>query len=134
MKTILVYLVCFLSFFSSFSSPLTNHNFKLSVAGSKLYNEVFGKVHAHRQRNGVALTWYAINSENVTSFIIERSYDGTYFENINEVGVTSSTDYHYNDNQIFPGYLYYRIGAVMNDGTIQYSEIEMIRIVSRKGW
>ena len=134
MKTILVYSVCFLLFFSSFAHPVANYDLKFHVAGSKPYNEVFGRFHAHRQHNGIALTWYTINVENVNSFIIERSYDGIYFENIDEVAVSNSADNHYNDNQVFPGYLYYRIGAVMNDGTILYSDIEMIRIVSRKGW
>ena len=134
MRTILAYLVCFFSISTTLATPAKYNNSSSQGFANTTSTDIFGRIHAHRQHNGVALTWYTINKENVNSFIIERSYDGSFYETIDEVEVSTSADYHYSDNQIFPGYLYYRIGAVMNDGSIIYSEVEMLRIVSRKGW
>ena len=60
--------------------------------------------------------------------IASRLYDGTYFDNLDEVGVSPNHWNKYKDNTD-PGFIYYRIIAVMNDGSLEYSPVEMVDIV-----
>jgi hypothetical protein len=130
MKTILsVILTITLVSSSVVASPSYNNTSNTNVAVSTVTAaDIFGKVFAHRQQNGVSLNWTVINSQDVVSFVIERSWDGVYFDAIDEVAVTEGIN-RYRDNDIYPGYLYYRIIAVMSDGTEVCSSIEMVRIV-----
>ena len=92
----------------------------------------FGKIDAHRQAQGVGLTWTVLSTEGIAGFIIERSYDGFYFEEIDQVTSDPSGRNRYNDSAVFPGYLYYRVTAIYEDGSSETSETTVVRIVSRK--
>ena len=93
---------------------------------------IFGKLDAHRQQQGVALTWTVLSTEGIAGYIIERSYDGFYFEEIAQVNSDPSARNRYNDSAVFPGFLYYRIIAIFEDGSSDTSETTVVRIVSRK--
>lgn len=90
--------------------------------------EMFSYFRAHRQGSGVALSWGTTTLSNVVGFIIERSYDGDFFENIQQVMPTNARNT-WRDTGVFPGYIHYRIGCVMSDGTTHYSQVETVRIV-----
>ena len=92
----------------------------------------FGRVNAHRQQQGVGLSWAMTSTQGIAGFIIERSYDGTYFEEIDQVNVEISGRHRYNDNAVYPGFIHYRIVAMMEDGSSEASETAVVRIVSRK--
>jgi hypothetical protein len=91
----------------------------------------FDAFHAHRKQTGVALAWIS-SSADVTSFVIQHSFDGFSFNTIDQVAPESSGWTNYEDNAALPGYNYYRIGAVLSDGSIEYSDVEVVRIVRRK--
>jgi len=93
---------------------------------------IFGKLDAHRQQQGVGLTWTVLSTEGIAGFIIERSYDGFYFEEIAQVNSDPSARNRYNDSAVFPGFLYYRVIAIFEDGSSDTSETTVVRIVSRK--
>jgi hypothetical protein len=94
----------------------------------------FGHFRIHRQHNDVALDWAVSDPASVSYFTIERSFDGNWFFELDEVGCTSTNpSYKYRDTGAFPGYLHYRIVAHRLDGSTENSPVEMIRIVSRKG-
>lgn len=94
----------------------------------------FGYFRVHRQHNDVALTWAVADPASVTHFTVERSFDGDWFFELDEVGCSStSPSFKYRDTGAFPGYLHYRIVAHYADGSKENSPVEMIRIVSRKG-
>jgi hypothetical protein len=90
----------------------------------------FNYLRAHRQGKNVAMTW-SVNNLDVTGFVVERSYDGDFYESIGNVGFNGSAGYKFTDNSVFPGRIYYRINAVHSDGTSEYSPIEAVRIVQR---
>jgi hypothetical protein len=97
---------------------------------SKVYSGVFDAFHVHRQQNVSALQWRATGD--ITSFTIEHSFDGTYFNFVADVSPDGSTWNRYQHADALPGYNYYRITAHMADGTTEYSETVVLRIVSRK--
>lgn len=91
----------------------------------------FQSFRIHRQANGVALSWTPISAD-VQQFVIERSYDGEFFEAINSVGCNGTSRHSYLDENVFPGYIHYRIRAIYADGNTDVSPVEVIRIVQRK--
>ena len=112
------------------SSPVVSAS-PLPVSNvAKTFNG-FDAFHAHRQQTGVALAWRH-SSSTVTNFIIQHSYDGVTFNTIDQVAPVLSGWNNFKDDGAFPGYNYYRIGAVLSDGSTDYSDINCIRIVRRK--
>ena len=91
----------------------------------------FGSFNVHRQHNSAALSWI-FNSTNVSSFIVQRSYDGEYF---NTIGTQTPGGGHWNkylDTTVEPGTIYYKIIAVMDDGSTEESAIADVRIVRHR--
>ena len=91
----------------------------------------FKMLHGHRQGNGVGLMW-VINSQNVSSFEILKSYDGEYYDPAGEVRSNGSSHYRFADNNVYPGYIHYVIRVIYDDGSDEYSDATTVRIVSRK--
>jgi hypothetical protein len=129
--------VLFAAILLSGSATFANHSVEPVNSGKK---EIFSKkiagnfrrVQAHRQQQGVGLSWTVLSTQGILGFVIERSYDGIYFEEVGEAVCESSGRHRFNDAAVYPGYLHYRIVAVMEDGSTETSETIVLRIVSRK--
>jgi hypothetical protein len=91
----------------------------------------FGSFNVHRQHNSAALSWI-FNSPTVTGFTIQRSYDGEYFSTIDQVGTSTGHWNKYLDATVEPGTIYYRIIAVMKDGSKEESPVTTVRIVRHR--
>ena len=90
----------------------------------------FGNFNVHRQHNSAALSW--IYSGNVSSFIIQRSYDGSYFNTIHQQSAGSGHWNKFLDSTVEPGTIYYKIIAVNNDGSMEDSPVATVRIVRHR--
>lgn len=132
MKTLVILAIFFMaaSGFSFTSAPEKTADLPASVSASRPASD-FSYFRAHRQgKRGVALAWGVTSAVNVDGFIIERSYDGDFFEVINQMSSNGSLKLNCKDENVFPGYIHYRVGCVMSDGSIHYTQVEIIRIVS----
>lgn len=87
-----------------------------------------GALNVHRQHNAVAISWTA-TSANITKFLVQRSYDGDWFEVIGEQTMGNGHWNRFQDKDVTPGFVYYKVTAIMTDGTTASSSVEMIRIV-----
>jgi len=125
MKTIMT--IAFLSFITLTTSAVAT---QLPTSTPTVSVSSFKSFRIHRQGNGVALSWEP--TAHVQHFVIERSYDGEFFETVNTVGCNGTSIHRYNDENVFPGYIHYRITAVNADGSSEASPVQMIRIVQRK--
>jgi hypothetical protein len=97
-------------------------------AGTQV-SESFSYFRAHRQGKGVSLAW-SLPSTQITEFVVERSYDGDYYEPLAFVPSTG-TACRYSDTDVFPGIIYYRVVAVHASGGTTVSAVERVRIVQR---
>ncbi len=93
--------------------------------------DVFSTFHVHRQGDFASLNWN-VNSDNIASFSIERSYDNDFFSFLINVTPDAGRWNRYLDTSVEPGFIYYRITAVMNDGSVEESTVEMVKIVKHK--
>src|SRR5688572_18374661 len=113
---------------------LTSAHFSTVVASAATTQNTqsgcFNYFRAHRQANGIAISW-AVGTPDVVQFKVERSYDGDFFDVINEMSCTGSGMHKFSDIDIFPGTIHYRITAVKADGSTEVSSTEMVRIVKR---
>lgn len=95
-------------------------------------NSCFARINVHKAgKSDIEVTW-TVSSADISQFAVERSYDGEFFENVNTVNFNGSSSYKLKDNDVFPGYIYYRVTASKTDGSTECSPVEVIRIVSRK--
>ena len=94
-------------------------------------DNVFRSFNLHRQGKGISLSW-TVSTNSVNSYVIQRSYDGEYFDDLDLHIKTLGRWNRANDTEVFPGYLHYRIVAILEDGTECYSPVQIVRIVRRK--
>jgi hypothetical protein len=125
MKTLISYVaVAALILTSSFTMNVQQKlNEQATVSG-------FNYLRAHRQAKNVVVTW-SVNSTDVVTFAVLRSYDGDFYEPIGTVDFNGSASYKFKDLGVYPGRIYYRITAVHSDGTTESSSDESVRIVQR---
>jgi hypothetical protein len=120
-------------------APATSENSvgtKLKVKAECVQSSVFTSFSTHRQGKGIALTWDVETYAGVLNFSIQRTYeDGTdpyaVWEDINSLPAVGSRFYRYTDDNVFPGFVSYRISALLSNGTTAVSGISTVHIVSR---
>ncbi len=92
----------------------------------------FAFFNAHRQgRSTIGLMWRFKPASSVLSFRIERSYDGEFFNPVLDILNGNQARLSWKDNNVLPGYVYYRIVANLSDGTSVTSNVEIVRIVQK---
>jgi hypothetical protein len=101
---------------ASISTPSQSHDFS------------FFRIHRQGKGN-VVLAWGVTSLNGVSGFSVERSYDGDFYDAINQVPCNGALKHDWKDENVFPGTINYRIACIMDDGSVHYSAVEQIRIV-----
>ena len=99
-------------------------------------NNSFTFFRIHRQGKGITATWAIAVNDGIVNFTIQRTYEDptdpyAYWEDLNVVPFNQGKSFSFNDKNVYPGIINYRIVALKMDGTTETSEISAIRIVSR---
>ena len=132
--TILAFAFLFVTVSSIFAKPLPTSAIS-QHSKSLQQTTVFESFTAHRQGDAAILNWI-FSSEEVTSFVIERSYDfdpnERFFTPIAEVCPDAAHWNRYTDETVEPGIIYYRIVAYSNGVAIETSSVEEVKIVKHK--
>lgn len=133
MKTLISYVALALLLLAS-SSTIANQseiNEQSVTASISTNNDCFNYMRVHRMgKAGVQISW-SVSTNEIDHFIVERSYDGEFFESVNMMGFNGSANYKVNDNNVFGGDIHYRITAVKTDGSVVSSTVKSVRIVQR---
>ncbi|HET7179752.1 MAG TPA: T9SS type A sorting domain-containing protein [Chryseosolibacter sp.] len=86
----------------------------------------------------VSLFWATSAEENFYKFIVQRSVDGTNFEDIGEVNgkgfniYGTETEYSFVDDRPNLGYNYYRLKAIDLDETYEYFGVKAVKVQGTK--
>jgi hypothetical protein len=138
MKTSLLVLTTLLVtiFTVSFRSAKTQETTAAGASVANAQSTAFSFLRTHRQGKGITATWGVNSTEEVLDFIVQRTYDDptdtyAYWENVATVAASSSRSFTYTDKEVFPGTIYYRVVALLTDGSTVESGISGVRIVSR---
>jgi hypothetical protein len=129
MKTLTISTLLFVIAIVSSSFVISSH-IQTEEATASVQN--VSSFRAHRQGKHIALSWI-VSGNSTAQFNVERSYDGEYYEVIGTMNNSGASSYKFKDENVPPGYLYYRISSFDEDGNeIGKSTVEVIRIVQRK--
>ena len=132
MKKLLVFAVAFIAFtgFTFSENDGVASKATASVAANTAHDFTYFRIH-HQSKKNVVLNWGIDSPAGVSSYTVERSYDGDFYDVITQVASNNAVRFSWKDEGIFPGIIYYRIVCNMNDGTTHYSAVETIRVVQR---
>ena len=101
---------------------------------SKPQDTNFAFFRTHREGKGVTATWGLTSTTDAGCFMVQRTYEDptdpyAFWEDLNYVPCTSSRSFKWTDQNVFPGYISYRVVAFMYDGTTMSSEVSQVRVV-----
>jgi hypothetical protein len=123
---------------SGFTTVASEHSVdtQLKVKAGYVQSPVFTSFSTHRQGKGIALSWAVETTASVVSFSIKKTYEDTtdpyaFWEDVISLPDDGSRSYRFTDDNVFPGFISYRISALLSDGTIVESGISTVHIVSR---
>jgi len=91
---------------------------------------------AHRQEKGVEVNWGITDFEGVKGFIVEKSYQDpsdpcSVWETVSSLSCNPSKSFKCYDENVFPGYISYRIWTVMANGSKNVSPVTIVHIMSK---
>jgi hypothetical protein len=94
----------------------------------------FAFFRTHRQgKDGITSTWGMSTESGITGYIIQRTYldpsDPYGWEDVCAMPCNSSRSYKWTDENVYPGYISYRIIAVSSGSPDIVSDINTIHIV-----
>ena len=125
---LLLLLLLSLTTLSSFNySPLPAKH--LPGVQSNNVQEFFSYLRCHRQAKNIVVNWGATSTTGIHHFVVYHSDDNDFFAPIEEIFPNGSLKYTYKHEDVFPGYHYYYIQAVMNAGPPVNSNVDVVRIV-----
>jgi hypothetical protein len=99
-------------------------------------NSIFNFFRAHRSgKASITTTWGVSNSNGIVSFKVLKTYDDpnesyAYWETVGVVANSNASSYKFTDPNVFPGYISYKIIAVLTDGTAIATHVDTVHIVS----
>lgn len=139
MKALLSFIaVAVIMIISAWTTPALEKNIVQdeSVKAALTINPTFAFLRTHRMSKSVVATWGLSSNDGVASFQVQRTYEDptdpySVWEEICNLPCSASRSYKHTDNNVLPGYIHYRVIAVMTDGSSVISEVATARIVSR---
>ena len=107
-------------------NSLQNSNIDKAVDSKQTF---FNYIRTHRQAKNIVINWGVSSISNVHHFVIYYSEVGDIFDPLDQVDPNGALKYTYKQENVFPGYHYYYIRAMMNDGSHIDSPVDVVRIV-----
>jgi hypothetical protein len=132
LQAIVLFITC-----SSFS-PVKTSDLKRNASVKKIVAvSNFEFFRTHRQgRADITATWGITATRNdVSGFLVERTYEDptdpyAYWEIVSSMPNSGSRSFKYIDNNVFPGYISYRVTAMLLTGNSYTSPVSTVHIVS----
>jgi hypothetical protein len=133
MKTITFLAISSLVFFSIAAAPAPEK--ETSVNNVSKAADGFTTLRTHRKGKGAEIVWSFTSSSGVSGFIVERTNEDpndpySVWVTVGSQACDASRSYKCCDESPFPGYINYRVTAVMNNGTTIQSGVSTVRIAA----
>ena len=133
MKTITILAISALVFFSIAATSAPEKEAPVKNV-NKAFDE-FSSLRTHRKGKGAEISWSFTSSSGVSGFIVERTNEDptdpySVWVTVGSLPSDASRSYKCCDESPFPGYINYRVTAVMNNGTTITSGVSVVHIAS----
>jgi hypothetical protein len=132
-KFTLILILCSTSIFELLAT--TNYSNTLYATQPKA-NSVFSFFRTHRNgKASITSAWGVANGNGIVSFRIIKTYEDpaeqyAYWETVATIAYTGASSYKFTDPTVFPGYISYKIIAVLTDGSEMTTVASTVHIVS----
>ena len=134
MKTVTLLAISALVFFSIAAAPAPEK--ETSVKKVNKVPDEFTSLRTHRKgKGGAEVSWSFSSSSGVSGFVVERTNEDpndpySVWVTVGSQGCDGSRSYKCCDESPFPGYINYRVTAVLNNGTTIQSGVSVVHIAS----
>jgi len=133
MKTVTLLAISSLVFFSIAATPAPEKETPVKNV-NKAFDE-FSSLRSHRKGKGAEISWSFTSSSNVSGFIVERTNEDPYdpysvWVTVGSQVCDASRSYKCCDESPFPGYINYRVTAVLSNGTTVQSGVSTVHIAA----
>lgn len=120
---------------AAFSDPVILTETKRAVKVEQAQSTDFAFFRTHRQGKGITAVWGLTSSAGVVGFSVQKTYEDpsdpfAYWEEAASASCSGSRSYKFCDKNVFPGFINYRVVALMDDGSTVESAIATVHIVS----
>jgi len=86
-----------------------------------------------KNENTVRLTWILANADEITSWELQRSENGCYFNSIQQGKTSHHSAFEHLDQEAYSEILYYRLKFYYSNRTYEYSDIISVQNKSDSG-
>ena len=106
------------------------------VSVAKVQDASFSFFRTHRQGKGITASWGVTSGAGIVGFQLQKTYEDptdpyAFWEDVSSAPCNGSRSYKCTDNNVFPGFINYRVSALLSDGSTIGSGISTVHIVSR---
>ena len=108
---------------------LSGRNNQPPATGNPAAQELFKYIRCHRQAKNIVINWGVSSITGVDHFEVYHSEIGDFFDRLDFVDTNGEEKGTYKHLQVFPGYHYYYVRAVMITGPPVDSPVDVVRIV-----
>ena len=120
---------------TTFSTPAISPDTKGTVKVKQAQSADFSFFRTHRQGKGVAASWGITSGAGVVSFQLQKTYEDpndTYSEwsEVASGTCNGSRSYKCTDGNVSPGFVNYRVLALLEDGNTIASAVSTVHVVS----
>lgn len=123
---------------ASFNSSVVEKTEKPVVKSKTVMSTDFAFFRTHRQCKGIAAAWAVTSTNGVIGFSVQKTYEDPNdpYATWDEVTYMLCTSGHpferCTDDNVLPGFISYRVVALMIDGSSVSSDVSTVRIVSHR--
>ena len=119
----------------TFSDPIIVADTKATAKVEQVQSTSFDFVRTHRQGKGTVISWALSSDNGVARFSVKKTYEDpsdpyAYWEEAASTSCNGSRSYKAKDENVFPGFINYRVVAEMADGSTVESAVQTVHIVS----
>ena len=119
----------------TFSDPIIVADTKATAKVEQVPGTSFDFVRTHRQGKGAVISWAVTSDNGVARFAVQKTYEDpsdpyAYWEEACSASCNGSKSYKTTDQNVFPGFINYRVVAEMADGSTVESAVQTVHIVS----
>ncbi|MEP7372894.1 MAG: hypothetical protein ABI675_05850 [Chitinophagaceae bacterium] len=120
---------------TTFSAPAITPAAKGVVKVQQAQSAGFAFFRTHHQGKGITATWGVTSDAGVVGYSVKRTYEDpndpySEWEEVSSTACNGSRSYKCTDLNVSPGFINYRVVAMLSDGSTIESSVSTVHVVS----
>jgi hypothetical protein len=115
--------------FAGMGTAANDNSLQQANTATASVQEFYKYLRCHRQAKNIVINWGTTSITGVHHFVVYHSEVGDFFDPIGQIDPDGTLKYTFKHENVFAGYHYYYIKAIMNAGPAIDSPVDIVRIV-----